>query len=118
MRRDQESRPFRDKSQPPGLNETLQLQMIFLSLGVLTVETNRYRDFLICRDQLLISVEIILTVETRFFLSPSRFLKSRLLSRDWAASRFQSRLSRLSRQIKICQHTPTTHDFLQRLLKT
>jgi len=50
-----------------------------MSLGVSTVETNRDQDFLICRDQLLKLVEIILSVKTRLLFSWSRFLKSRLL---------------------------------------
>ncbi len=76
--------------------------VMILSLGVSTVETNQDRDwdFLICRDQLLIPVKIFLTVEQlTFFLSWSRL---RLLNRYLAASRFLSRLPRLSRLILTC----------------
>jgi len=79
--------------------------VMILSLGVSTVETNQDRDwdFLICRDQLLIPVKIFLTVERlTFFLSWSRFLKLRLLNQYLAASRFLWRLPRLSRLILTC----------------
>jgi hypothetical protein len=76
-----------------------------LSLGVLTVKTNRDQDqdFSICQDHLLKESRFFSTVKTSFFLSWSRFLKSWLFARDFAVavSRFLSRLLRLSRQIKI-----------------
>jgi hypothetical protein len=70
--------------------------MIYLSLRVSKVETNqdRHQDYSICWDKLLKPVEIFSTVKKNFFLSPSRFLKSRLFSWDFVLSRFLLRLSR------------------------
>ena len=59
-------------------------EWFFISLWVSTVETNRDWDFLICRDQLLKLVEIILTVETRLFF---------FLVKIFKIETFQSRLS-------------------------
>jgi len=46
------------------------MQRYELSMGVLTVKTNQDwdRDFLICRDELLKTVNISLTVETKFWI--------------------------------------------------
>ncbi len=78
---------------------------VILSLGVSTFETNRDRDRErpSRRDVLLKTVEIIHHVEINFFFSRSRFLKSRLFSRDFVASRFLSRPSRHIEIVKIVE---------------
>ncbi len=54
-----------------------------ISLGVSTVKTNPDRDFLICRDQLLKSVKIILSVEKSIKIQKV----SISLNKSWSRSR-------------------------------
>ncbi len=86
---------------PGGLHSWDESRLRFLNLSRWTFKTRR--DFLNNWDVL-------------FFLSQLRFLKSRLFSRDFAWSRFLSRLSRLSRQIEIMETNRDCQD-LSRWIK-
>jgi hypothetical protein len=72
-------------------------------LEVSTAEINpdQDQDISICRDQLLKIVEIIHTVEKRFFLSRLRFFKSRL---------FESRLGHVEIFVETVETNPDCQD--------
>ena len=60
-----------------------------VSLGVSKVDTNRDRDFLICRDQLLKPVKIFSTVKTSFFCLGWDFINRDFWIEIWLRQDFQ-----------------------------